>query len=195
MLPQRHIREAPVGAEHEVGVVRTLDVAGGDAVEVAVLKPEDRCDAAHIGELGLVHEAVRDRDVEQAVDEILEQRRLVAEGVGDLAGIGLEAVGRRLREVEQAHDVAVLRGRDLDEPLEGVDLRAQHDAVGLRHLGGKGDETGGKDHVLRRRAEPGAVAVDEDVPGKGAKEGAERPADGVAEPRPAELSPNRDHVG
>src|SRR3954451_5176957 len=63
MLPQRYIREAPVGAEHEVGVVRTLDVPGGDAVELAVLKPEDRGDAAHIGELGLVHEAVRDRDV------------------------------------------------------------------------------------------------------------------------------------
>ena len=162
-----------------------------DARELLLADAEGRRDRLKIGVLGLVHGAVRLGDVEEAVEDVLEQLRLVREEIADLPRIGLEAVGRRLREFEQAGDAGVLALRHVDDFLEGVDLVRDDDAVGLRHLGGEGDEAGREDEVPRRRPEGRALAVDESVAGERAEERAHRAAEGEADAGAADLAPDR----
>ena len=85
----------------------------------------------------------------------------------------------------------VLGFRHLDDLLEGLDLRVDHDAVGLRHLGGERDEAHGEHDVPRRRPEERALAIDEHVAGNAAEQRADRPAEREPEAGAAQLTPDR----
>ncbi len=99
-------------------------------------------------------------------------------------GIGLEATGVLARLVEQAADVRHFVGRDVEDPLEGGDLVAADVAVGLGHLGAEYDDGDGegKPTILGRRRATGPHEVHR-VPGGGAQQRPQRPAQG--EPRHA----------
>jgi DnaJ like chaperone protein len=68
--------------------------------------------------------AIRGGDQEEPVEHVFEQRRLVAEGISELAGISLEAGAGLLGEVEQHLDALALLGRHGDDAVEGGDLVA-----------------------------------------------------------------------
>ena len=111
-----------------------------NAREGAFVEPEDAGDLGEIGELALVHGAVGAGDVEEPVEHALQHHRIVGEEARDVARIGVETGHVLLGEVVDARDVPILARRDRKDAAEGVDLRARHDAVGLRHLGGERDD-------------------------------------------------------
>ena len=106
--------------------------------------PKMPATSREIGELALVHGAVGAGDVEEPVEHAFEHRRIVGEEARDVARIGVEAGNVLLGEIVDARDVPLLARRDREDAAEGVDLRAAHDAVGLRHLGGERDHADGK---------------------------------------------------
>ena len=67
-------------------------MARRDAVEVAFGDAENRGYRFQIGEFRFVDGAVRLGDVEQAVEHVFQELRLVPESVSKLPGIGFEAV-------------------------------------------------------------------------------------------------------
>jgi hypothetical protein len=144
-----------------------------------------------VGELRLVHGPVGLGDVEEPVEHVLEELRLLAQDIGDLAGVSFEALGGALGEVEQGLDPRVLGIRHLDDALEGLDLVADHHAVRFRHLGRERHEAGGEDEVARRRSEGRPLPVDQNVPRHAPEQGPDGPAERQPDPGPAELAPNR----
>ena len=117
---QFSVAHGPVCGEDEIGIVGAEHVPRRDALEIRVDEREDRRHIPQIGILGLVNGLVRLGDVEQAVEHVFEQRRLVRESFADLAGVGLEAVGGLHREFEQAVAPVVLFSRHVDDLLEGA---------------------------------------------------------------------------
>ena len=188
---ERVVAPAAIGAQLEIGIPAAMDVALHHGLEPGFVAPEDRRDRADEIELGLVDGPVGASHEEQALDDVVQQGRLLREGPPELPGVGLEAGRRLLGQAEQALDVLVVLRRHDDHRLEGVDLRAQHHAIRPRHLGQQGDETGGQDEVAGRRPEGRPFPVDEVMAREGSHEGADRTADGEADAAPAELAPDR----
>ena len=77
-------------------------------------------------------------DIDGQLVKIAERHHSTELGIGeqrrDLAGVGLEARGVALGEIEEALDVALLARRHVEERAECVDLVARHLAVDLGHL-------------------------------------------------------------
>ena len=172
--PEDFVRIGGVGAH----------VAGADAGPVVLVEAKDRGHFRQVIELLLGDLAVGPGDVEEALDQLLQDRRVMAEQAADLLGIGLEPMGVAARLVEQAADVLHFLLGDVEDFLEGADLVLGDDTVGLGHLGaqhddadGEGDAPGGI--VLGRLA--GAVAhLVDGMAGTGAENRADRPTDGEA---------------
>jgi hypothetical protein len=156
---------APAGADRgEVGVARhaehqprvvapALEVARLDAREGALVDAEPVGDRAQEGLLALVVAAVGEGDLEQALEDVLEHPRLVAEHCRDALGVGVEAGDVLAREVEDAGGGGLVGGGDLEHLAEGGDLGRAHEAVGLGHLRPEADDGDGEgDAVLRRAA-------------------------------------------
>ncbi len=91
----------------------------GKLLEPCLVEAENVADALEILELGFVDHAVGRRDVEQAVEDMLECLRLAGEEPADLPGIGLVAGDVLLREIEEAVDLLLDGRRNLDGALEG----------------------------------------------------------------------------
>ena len=172
-------------AEDLVGIGGVGAHEGGpDPLERVVVEAEDPGHLAQEVELRRVNVAVGAGDVEQAAEQFLEHRRLVAEHEGHLLGVGLETAGVLLRLVEDPPDVLHLPGRDPEHLLEGVDLGAGDDAVGLGHLGAEHDDGDGERDLLGAGgdrgfafAPPGADLVHR-MTGDGADQRPQRSAEG-----------------
>ncbi len=111
-------------------------MARGNPFEGGVVEAEYPRHLGKVGKLALVHRAIGAGNVEEAVENRFEHLPIAFEEPGHVARIGVEAGDVALGEVVDAADVALLALRDREDAAEGVDLRARHDAVGLRHLGG-----------------------------------------------------------
>ena len=83
---------------------------------------EDLGDPAQEALLGVVIAAVRDGDVEQALENVLEHARPAAEHPGDARGVGVETGDVLAGEVEHARRRRFVLGRDLEDLAEGRDL-------------------------------------------------------------------------
>ena len=123
-------------AEHRPGIAAAaFEVAGLDGVEDLGGDAEDAADGGEELLLALVVVAVGERDVEQALEDVGEHLRPVAEHAGDAGGVGLEAGDVLAGEVEDAGGGGLVLGGDAEDLAEGGDLGDVHQAVGLGHLG------------------------------------------------------------
>src|SRR5262249_21228096 len=111
------------------------DMVGTDAGIVVLVEPEMLSDFMQIGILGWANAAVRQRDMEQAPEQILKHRPIVREETADLAGIALKPGGALASEIEDQPHVIFFARRDLKDLTKGGDLVAGNRTVGLRHLG------------------------------------------------------------
>ncbi len=142
-----------------------------------VEKPKMSATALQIGGFARMEDAVRLGDLEQAVEDVLQQRGIAGEHLGDLAGIGLEAGGVLLRQSENAVDARLLRRCDAEQAVEGLDLVVGDRAVGLRHLGGERDHRDGEDHAGRvAGCDLRHLAIDQEMARQQADQRADRPA-------------------
>ena len=97
--------------------------------------------------------AVGGGDVEQAFEQRAQHLRLVGEQARNLAGVDLVAGDVLGGEVEQAAEVRLLVGGNVEHPREGALLDGQRHAVGLGHLGGERRHRDGEgDGAISRRA-------------------------------------------
>ena len=108
--------------------------------------------------LALVVAAVGERHVEQALEDVLEHPRPVAEHGGDAGGIGLEAGHVLPRQVEDPRRRRLVLAGDVEDLAERRDLVGPDEAVRLRHLrpeaedgDGEGDAPLGRAAAARRR--------------------------------------------
>ena len=88
--------------------------------------------------------------MEQAVDDVLEDRAIVLAGDAErlhLLRIGLVAGDVLPGEIIQPGDIGRLVVGILEDVLEGIDLGGRDDAVRLRHLGGKRDHCDGEGNL------------------------------------------------
>ena len=175
-------------AEHDPGVGLVDDVARLDARIIIVAEAEDLGHAGDVALLGLVNRAVGLGDVEEPVEHVLQQFALAGKLPGDLAGIGFEAVGGLLGEVEQAlNPLGLGIGTSHDLPERGcLVLVTTPSALAIL-----------ADRAMRpvvntisgSSARSPAVAVHDVMTGEGADERAQGTAQREAQARAADASP------
>jgi hypothetical protein len=134
-----------------------------------------------IGVLGGKDAAIRESNVKQAAEKVLEHRSIVCEQPTNLAGIAFKPGGALSCEVENQPYVFRFPRGNLEHLAKGGDLVASDDAVGRSHLGAKGDHSYGKrDPATRVVIRALAVAIR--VPARNVARGAsEQCAEGAAE--------------
>jgi hypothetical protein len=143
------IAGVPPHAQHGVGIaVARFEVFGAQAFPALGVKAEDLRHLVEIVELVGGYLAVGPGNVEQALEQLLEDGRIVPEHASELARIGFEATDVLARLVEQPTDVLQLLRRNVEDLLEGADLVASHHPVGLCHLGAEDDHADGESDVL-----------------------------------------------
>ena len=137
----------------------------GDPSEGDIVEAEGLGHGTQVALLCFMDRTIGLRDVEQAVEDILQQSRFIAKRRRHLSRIGLEPGRGALGKVEQPLDAGPLPLADLDDLGEGLDLGRRHHAVRFRHLGGQCHEAGGEDDIPRRRAEDRTLPIHQEVTG------------------------------
>lgn len=107
-----------------------------------VIHPEYLSHAPQERKFLLVHRPVGLRDMEEAVDDVFEDRAIPLAGGAERSHflrIGLVAGNVLAGEIVKPGDVLRLVRGKLEDVAKGAHLGLVHDAVGLRHFRRKGD--------------------------------------------------------
>src|SRR5215468_10843130 len=78
-------------------------------------------DLTQIGIFGIAQPAIRQRDVEQAAEQVFKHRLIIREQPADLSRIAVEPGGAAASDVEHQPDVLLFAGRHLEYVAEGGD--------------------------------------------------------------------------
>src|SRR6266446_9219947 len=121
-----------------------------DAIVIRRVKTEMSSHFPQIIVLGGEDATVRESDMEQAAEKVLEHRSVPREQAPDLAGVALEPGGALTSEIKDQPDMLLFTGRDLEHFAESGDLVAGDNTVGPRHLGAKRDHRDGEGDAAAR---------------------------------------------
>src|SRR5262249_38176819 len=156
------------------------DMVGADAGIVVCVEAEMPSDFAQIGILGRANAAVRQSDMKEPAEQILEHRPIVREQTAYLPSIALKPSRALPGEIEDQPHVIFLARRDLKDLTKGSDLVAGNRAVGPRHLGAERDH-GNREGDAAARVVISAFAAAMCMPSRNVmchtvQQGTERPA-------------------
>src|SRR6516165_10997593 len=140
-----------------------------DVVELRASEPKALGDVSYkLLFVGVKH-TVSHGDVEQTLEHVLQEFVVALQQRCKLIGISLVAHDILLGEIKDARHILHFAFGHLKHFLEGDDFVARDNAVGLGHLGAKGDYTDGEGYLMLRVV----VAV---VVNNVASEGSQQPA-------------------
>lgn len=126
----------PRHAQHLPGIAPAArQMPGLDTGEDPGRNAEDRGDGGKEGLLLRGIDPVGQRDLEEAVEHVLQEDRVGLEDPGDAAGIGVEAGDILPREVEDPGRRRLVAGRQAEDLAEDAHLLGPDLAIGLCHLG------------------------------------------------------------
>src|SRR2546421_528800 len=100
-----------------------------DAGIIGRIKTEVVSDLAQIGVLGRKEAVIRQGNVEQPAEKVLEHRSVIGKQAADLAGVALEPGRAFSGEVENQPDMLLFPWRDLEHFAKSGDLIAGDDTV------------------------------------------------------------------
>src|SRR5690606_20153370 len=161
-------------------------MARADTRKLDLREAENIGHGAQIVELLWMHMAIGLGDVEERIDHVFKDSRLVLIDTRHLPRISLEASHVLLRDLVNPLNIAGLAGRDFKYLLKGADFGLADFTVSLRHLGGQRDQ-GDREHDLAILQRP----VNDHMASNRAQKRTQGPADGKSHAGACNFTPDR----